>query len=133
MVALSLAPALREVSLAQFRALVLLSAVGPMRSGALARRLGIHQSTLTRTVDRLVVGGFVQRLQNPVNRREVILELTEPGASLVRAVTDRRYQQMSEILRRLPPRRRATVLAGMQAFAEAAGEPSIDVVAVLGG
>lgn len=132
-VAVSLAPVLEHVTLPQFRALVLLSALGPTRIGALAQRLGVHQSTFTRTTDRMVEAGIVRRLDNPVNRREVLVAATDVGLAYVREVTERRRQEIMHILARLDPAERAAVRQALEAFARAAGEPSDDALAVLGG
>ena len=128
----SMASVLDQITLPQFRVLVLLSVSGPMRTGALADRSGVHASTLTRTADRLVRGGWVRRIENPLSRREVIIELTDSGAALVREVTDRRAAELATILARLTPEGQAQVLAGLETFAAAAGEPTAQDLLVLG-
>ena len=60
-IARSMLPALEDVSLPQFRVLVLLSSAGALRMGALAERLGVTVSTFSRTADRLVTGGWATR------------------------------------------------------------------------
>src|SRR5690349_23458087 len=82
----SLGRALDEVTLPQYRILVVLCANGPMRSGDLAEQLGVHQSTLTRTADRLVAGGWVRRETSSESRREVMVHLTRTGRALVTGV-----------------------------------------------
>jgi DNA-binding MarR family transcriptional regulator len=128
----SMASVLDQITLPQFRVLVLLSASGPLRTGALAERSGVHASTLTRTADRLVRGGWVRRLENPLSRREVLIELTDAGAALVREVTERRAAEIAEVLSRLSADDRARVLAGLETFATAAGEPAAQDLLVLG-
>jgi DNA-binding MarR family transcriptional regulator len=129
----SMTPVLDRVSLPQYRALVILAAAGPTRIGALARRLGVHQSTFTRTTDRMVHSGLVRRQENPTNRREVIVEATPLGLELVRRVGDNRLHEIERILREMRPSDRAVVLAGAIAFARAAGEPPVEVIAPFGG
>ncbi|GAB3600513.1 MarR family transcriptional regulator [Angustibacter peucedani] len=128
----SMASTLDQVSLPQFRVLVLLAASGRLRTGALAERTGVHPSTLTRTADRLVRGGWVRRVDNPLSRREVLVELTDEGAELVAEVMRRRTAEITEILSRLPRAQHQVVLAGFEAFAAAAGEPSAQDLLVLG-
>jgi DNA-binding MarR family transcriptional regulator len=132
-VAVSLAPVLERVSPPQFRALVLLSVLGPTRIGALAQRLGVHQSTFTRTTDRMAEAGLVRRQENPGNRREVIVEATESGLDLVRLVTENRRREIERILAGMTDHERLLFLAGAEAFARAAGEPPIETLAPLGG
>jgi DNA-binding MarR family transcriptional regulator len=128
----SMASVLDQITLPQFRVLVLLAASGPLRTGALAERSGVHASTLTRTADRLVRGGWVRRLENPLSRREVLIELTDDGAALVREVIDRRAAELAKILARVPGEGRAQVLRGLEVFAAAAGEPTAQDLLVLG-
>src|SRR5438270_8314788 len=92
-VARSLAEVLEQITLPQFRVLVVLCADGPLRSGVLADRLGIHQSTFTRTADRLVTQGWIRREVSPESRREVIVELTDEGQELVLSVMKARRRE----------------------------------------
>ncbi|HEX4700411.1 MAG TPA: MarR family transcriptional regulator [Actinomycetes bacterium] len=132
-VARSVAGALEQVTLPQFRVLVLLSVDGPLRSGVLAERAGVHPSTFSRTADRLVAGGWVRRVENPHSRREVIVAPTTAGRRLVADVTRRRREEIARILGRLSPGERESVRAGLTAFALGAGEVSVDDLAALGG
>ncbi|WP_062520071.1 MarR family winged helix-turn-helix transcriptional regulator [Demequina silvatica] len=122
-VARSLAPALSEVTVPQFRVLVVLSGEGSLRMGDLAERIGIHPSTLTRTVERLQHGGWITRAESPESRREVRVSLSESGAELVTTVTERRRALLREVLAEVAPEDREAVRLGMEAFARAAGEP----------
>ena len=131
-VARSLADTLERVTLPQFRVLVVLSSTGPQRSGVLADRLGVHPSTLTRIVDRMVAGGWVERSGNPESRREVVIGLTAAGKRVVGSVTRRRHRDIAEILAAVPAEQRPLVLEGMRAFALAAGEPSATDLLTLG-
>lgn len=132
-VARSLAPVLDQVTLPQFRALVVLSSSPePLRSGDLAAALGVHPSTFTRTADRLVAAGWVRRVENPGNRRETLVELTDEGRALVDDVTSRRRQEIEAILDRLDDDGREQVHRGLAAFARAAGEPAVHDLSALG-
>lgn len=118
----SLAGALEQVTLTQYRALLLVVTRGPQRSGRLAEHLGVHASSVTRVVHRLVQGGWAVRQGNPGNRREVIVAPTAAGRDLVAEVVRRREAEIAGILAGLPPGRRRTVERGMRAFAAAADE-----------
>jgi len=128
----SIAVALEEMTLPQYRVLVLLAARGPLRSGVLAEELGIHASTLSRMADKLVAGGWVQRLDNPATRREVLVDLAGPGRSLVEEVTARRAAEITRILGRVDPGQVSSALEGFRVFAEAAGEVDPGELARLG-
>jgi DNA-binding MarR family transcriptional regulator len=122
-VARSLVEALDEVSLPQFRVLVLLAASGPLRSGVVAERMGVHPSTFSRNADRLVAGGWVQRVEEPGSRLTVLIELSDAGRALVDQVTERRRGEIERILADLQPEQRAALVDAFDQFAQAAGEP----------
>ncbi|PKQ18487.1 MAG: MarR family transcriptional regulator [Actinobacteria bacterium HGW-Actinobacteria-8] len=131
-VAQSLAPALDELTMPQFRVLVVLAGVGPLRMGDLAERLGVHPSTLSRTIDRLVAGEWVERASAEESRREVHVKLSDTGRALVNHVTDRRRTQIVRVLTSMPDADRAAVRRGMELFAVAAGEASPEDLLELG-
>src|SRR4051794_13722282 len=114
-VARTLADVLEVVTLPQFRMLVVLCAEGPLRSGVLSERLGIHQSTLTRLADRLVAQGWVRREPNAESRREVLVDLTDAGRDLVTKGMEARRQDFERILRAAPAAERAAIPTGLEA------------------
>ncbi|MEZ0494103.1 MarR family winged helix-turn-helix transcriptional regulator [Kineococcus sp. TBRC 1896] len=118
----SMAQALEEVTLTQYRTLLLVVTHGPLRSGLLAEHVGVHASSFTRLADRLVQDGWATRQENAANRREVLLAPTESGRRLVEDVMRRREQEVARILAALPAGRRRVVEQGMRAFAGAADE-----------
>ena len=113
--------ALDDVTLPQYRALVLLASHGPSTSGDLATRLDVHPSTVTRLVDRLDRKGLVVR-SGTEDRREVRVEVSPSGIDLLDAVTRTRRSELGAVMRRLPPDRRRAVVEAFAEFAEAAGE-----------
>lgn len=122
-VARSVADVLHEVTLPQFRVLVVLSSVGTLRIGALAERMNANHSTFSRTIDRMATHGLVDRATSADSRREVLVQVTEKGRALVDQVTASRRAEIAGILSRLTPAEQATVREGQQLFADAAGEP----------
>lgn len=131
-VARSVATALEVVTLPQFRVLVVLVGSGPMRIGALAERMHAVPSTFSRTVDRMVTAGWVQRSASPDSRREVMIDASPAGRELVERVTELRRRELAAVLDGMSATDRATVLAGFSTFTLAAGEPSADDLLILG-
>jgi DNA-binding MarR family transcriptional regulator len=131
-VARSVGGAVEEVSLPQFRVLVLVASQGPMRVGTLAQRMGAVPSTFSRTLDRMVSGGWITRTENPHSRREVLVSLTDAGQRLVEEVTEGRRREIREILAGLSPQQRAAVTRGLAVFNDAAGEASVEDLLILG-
>ena len=111
-----------DVTLSQYRALVVLSSRGPQRIRDLADRLGIDGSNATRACDRLQRRGLVARHRAPDDRRAVRVSATEAGADLVRATTSVRRAEIARILAAMPKEGRNQVIAALEAFAAAAYE-----------
>lgn len=124
LVARSLAGVSDAVTLPQFRVLVLLSSRGPARMGDLAQLLGVHQSSFSRTADRLETAGLLVRAQSPGSRREVMVSATAQGLRIVEDVTQARRREIARVLTGLSPEEQEKVAAGFELFAVAAGEPS---------
>jgi chloride channel protein, CIC family len=118
----SLAAAGDEVTLPQYRALVVLAAQGPQGTAELAAALAVNPSTATRMCDRLVRKGLVRRHRQAGDRRSVRIALTAAGRDLVAEVTRRRRAELARLLGALPPEEHAPVIAAFRAFASAAGE-----------
>jgi len=118
----SLAVAGDEVTLPQYRALVVLAARGPQGTAELAAALAVNPSTATRMCDRLVRKGLVRRHRQAGDRRMVRIALTAAGRDLVTEVTRRRRAELARLLGALPPDQHQPVIAAFRAFAAAAGE-----------
>ncbi len=118
----SLAELPSDMTLPQFRALVLLSARGPTPTGSLADVMRIHPSTATRLVDRLDAKGLVRRGAVRGDRRQITVELTKRGERIVERVTAARRRELAAIVDRLDPDGRRIVEDAMVRFASAAGE-----------
>lgn len=118
----SLAAAEEEVTLPQYRALVVLATRGPQRMTELADALEVNQSTVTRMCDRLDRKGLIERERPEDNRRIVIVTIAPTGRQLVGAVMRRRRSLIRAILRKMTPGAQHDLVAALAAFAEAAGE-----------
>jgi DNA-binding MarR family transcriptional regulator len=118
----SLANVAEDVTLAQYRFLVVLASRGPQRLADLATTLGVDRSTATRMCDRLVRKHLVSRRRGQEDRRAVRVSLTGTGAELVAEVSRRRRVEIAAILDRMPAAHRNPVVRALRAFADAAGE-----------
>ena len=117
----SLADLDAEVTLPQYRALVVLASRGPQRMVDISTELGVNPSTGTRMCDRLVRKGLARRYRTVTDRRAVRLTLT-PAGRLVEEITTRRRTELTRIVADMPDHQRAPVIAALRAFATAAGE-----------
>lgn len=115
-----------SITLSQFRMLVVLSNRGPLKLTVLAEHLDVKPSTATRMIDRLVAAGMVERRASTVSRREVVLDLTDAGGSVVTKVTRKRRREIARIVDRMPERHLTALVDAFDAFREAGGEPPVD-------
>jgi DNA-binding MarR family transcriptional regulator len=118
----SLTVAESQVSLPQYRALVVLQSRGPQSASVLASELGIAPSTGTRLCDRLESKGLIVREAAEGNRREVRVRATEDGAAIVAAVSRRRRAELRKVVSAMPDPDRQTLVRALEVFNEAAGE-----------
>jgi DNA-binding MarR family transcriptional regulator len=118
----SLAMAADEVTLPQYRALVVLQSRGPQPANALAAELGIAASGVTRLCDRLETKGLIAREPVEGNRRELCVRVTDAGAQLVATVSRRRRRELHRVVAAMPPRHRRSLARTLEAFNDAAGE-----------
>jgi DNA-binding MarR family transcriptional regulator len=109
-----------EVSLPQFRLLLVLSGLGRVPSSRLAAELGMTASSVTRLADRLETAGLVVRGADQRNRSIVTLEVTAAGLDLVARVVGRRHELLATVLHRMDPAERAAADHLARRFAELA-------------
>jgi DNA-binding MarR family transcriptional regulator len=118
----SLAEVAEEVTLTQYRSLVVLASRGPQSVMALAEAVAVTPPTASRLCDRLVRKGLVRRREDSRDRRAVRLALTSTGRALVDAVTVRRREEITRLLDAIPLDAQRSLVASLQQLAEAAGE-----------
>jgi DNA-binding MarR family transcriptional regulator len=118
----SLAEVANEVTLTQYRSLVVLASRGPQSVAALADELDVTPSTVSRLCDRLVRKGLVRRREDRRDRRAVRLALTPAGRELVDAVTDRRRTEIAGLLDGIPEEEQRSLVHALRRLAQAAGE-----------
>jgi DNA-binding MarR family transcriptional regulator len=118
----SLTAAEHDVTLPQYRTLVVLAYDGSARLADLAAHLSVSPSTATRMCDRLVRKGLVTRTRDDIDRREVKLDLTEAGRNLVHQVMERRREDVQTFLSDIPAGSRRALVSSLQVLARAVGE-----------
>ncbi|HEX4226950.1 MAG TPA: MarR family transcriptional regulator [Pseudonocardiaceae bacterium] len=123
----SIAAVDESITLPQFRLLVVLSTQGAVKLMQVAEQLGVAPSTATRMIDRLIDAGLVDRETNPNSRREVVVSLSTQGRAVVRQVTQRRRREISRIVARMPGQQRHGLIAALEAFTIAGGEPPVRI------
>jgi DNA-binding MarR family transcriptional regulator len=118
----SLADLDAEVTLPQYRALVVLASRGPQRVVDIAAELGVNPSTGTRMCDRLVVKRLIRRQRSSSDRREIRVTLTAAGRQLVEEVTHRRRVELERVVDTIPATSRTPVAKALRSLAATTGE-----------
>jgi DNA-binding MarR family transcriptional regulator len=116
----SLAQVSRAVTVPQLRVLVMLSTRGRLNLSSVAEGLAVNVSTASRTCERLVRSGYVDRQVDPHDRRHVSLALTRSGRQLVEAVMAHRRELLSAVVAEMPRDSQQVLMAGLAAFNDAA-------------
>lgn len=93
--------AARGSTLTQVTALRRLS-TGPLSVSDLGRGMGIHRSSASRLVDRLVAADLATREPSPTSGREVVVSCTTRGRAVARDVAKRRSAALRSLVRSVP-------------------------------
>jgi DNA-binding MarR family transcriptional regulator len=111
-----------EVSVPQFRLLLVLSGLGRVPSSRLAAELGMTASSVTRLADRMEAAGLLARGTDPRSRSIVTLEVTVAGIDLVARVVERRHVLLAAVLDRMNPGEREEAARVALRLSELAGD-----------
>lgn len=101
------------LTVAQSATLNTLLSAGPLRLGALGRRLGITASTLTRNIDRLEEAGLVEREVDPEDARAMRVRLTRSGRAAAGRVARQEQAFAESMLARVPAGHRAELVRSL--------------------
>jgi DNA-binding MarR family transcriptional regulator len=71
---------------------------GPQHLAALAHAFGLDPSTITRQVRSLEAAGLASRASDPLDRRVVVLELTDTGRAVLERARSRRRASLQRTL-----------------------------------
>ncbi len=118
----SLADVGEEVTLTQYRSLVVLASRGPQRVAALADAVAVTPPTASRMCDRLVKKGLVTRRADRRDRRQVRIALSTAGRLFVDTVTARRRVEIEQLIASIPTDSRGGVVDALRHLAQTAGE-----------
>ena len=108
-----------DLTMSQFKALMLVSATGGLSGRDLARRFGVGPSAITAIVDRLVQRGYVRREEDADDRRISWARPTPAAITLFQQVNAGHDEQLDEILRSLSPDELTTVERALQLLRDA--------------
>ncbi len=120
----SIAATSEDVTVVQYRTLVLLASRGPQNLAGLASLVGVTPATATRMCDRLVRKRLITRHTERSDRRQIRVTLSPRGRQMVDAVTQYRRREIDRILAAIDQDERRLLVRALTDFARAAGEVS---------
>ena len=92
-------------------------AEGPLSMKELAAEVALHQSTLTRVVEKLEKQNLVQRTRKSNNQRSVEVRLTDTGRQTYLFLDAAGSRMISELLDLIPAERQAAIVDAMEEVA----------------
>jgi DNA-binding MarR family transcriptional regulator len=90
-----------DITMAQAKLLYVVATAGELSMSEIAQRLGVAVSTSSGAVDRLVELGLLARSEDPSNRRQVRVSVTQTGATTlgqVRELSNRQLRTLFELV-----------------------------------
>jgi DNA-binding MarR family transcriptional regulator len=90
---------------------------GPKSMSALAAEVALHQSTLTRIVEKLEKQQLATRKRKENNQRTVEVQITEAGKQVHALLEEQSSQMISELLNLIPQSRQVAVVEAMEELA----------------
>lgn len=118
-----------DLTMAQLKTLFTLEYGGSMTIGQTGEKLGISLPTASHLVDRLVHGGFVERTEDPADRRRTLASTTAQGSELVKRLRQGGRDMLVDWLKQLDDESLASLVGGLGDLVRVTKEaPVLDLV-----
>ena len=108
------------LSMAQFSILMQLHHKGPCGMSDLSERFDVTPAAASQLVDKLVQSGYLERDEDPSDRRAKLLKLSPNGAKLVEQGMNERHRWMDEITKNLSADEQKKIIEALDVLTEAA-------------
>jgi len=108
------------LSMPQFSILMQLHHKGACGMSEISERFDISNAAASQLVEKLVHAGYLERAEDPSDRRAKLLKLSPSGAKLVDEGINERYRWMDELTKNLSAEERAKVAEALNILTEAA-------------
>ena len=106
------------VTMAQCHAILEIGAAGELNLKDLAARLGLDNSTLSRTVESLVKGGLVERTPSTEDRRATVIQLNEKGHAARNRINKTWNQVCRDMFQSIPREKHAPLIESVAIVAD---------------
>ena len=108
-----------SVSPAQCHALLEIENRNEANVKDLAESMALDKSTMSRTIDGLVQGGFVERIINPQDRRYMQIKLTDQGWKTCDQTNQFNDEYFKTVLEELPEEKQKRIMEALDNLIEA--------------
>lgn len=98
----------REISPGQYSVLAAIFG-GPLTVGQLAAREQVQAPSMTRIVNALAAAEFVSRAENPQDKRQVLVRITDAGSTALLRARSKRTAWLAKQVATLTPQQRTTL------------------------
>ncbi len=116
------------LSMPQFGILMQLHHRGTSGMSEIGERFGVTPAAASQLVDRLVQSGYVQRVEDPNDRRAKLLSLANKGRDFIQRGTQERYHWVNELAEKLTPDERSKITDALNIVIRAAQELETETV-----
>lgn len=99
--------------------------------GAIASALQFGHATVTNILDRLETSGFAVRRRGEQDKRQVLVRITEAGASALAAAPDMLQSRFNATFTALPTWEQAMILAALERLSDVLGVSAIDAAPLI--
>ena len=116
------------LSMPQFGILMQLHYRGNCGVSDISNWFDVTNAAASQLVDKLVQSGFVQREEDPQDRRAKLLNLTDKGRELIQQSIEERYRWVDQLAEELTAEERAKVSEALDIMTQAAKELELESV-----
>ncbi len=100
----------QSLSMPQFGILMFLHHGGMRGVHDIGHRMDVTSAAASQLIDRLVQNGFVERAENPDDRRERRITLTDKGRELIKQSIEERYRWVEDLVAALSEEEKQAVV-----------------------
>jgi len=108
------------LSMAQFSILMQLHHKGPCGVSEIGERFDITNAAASQLVDKLVQSGYIERAEDPSDRRAKVLKLAASGQALIERGAQERHLWLDDVVRSLSVEEQGIVSNALTILTEAA-------------
>jgi len=112
-------------SIGRYKVLGMLGGKGPVRSGELASLCASSPSAMSEVIEGLSAEGFVRRVDDPTDRRAVVVALTELGQTELERVGDLMTAEVAKLLEQLTADQRSRLRSALAEVTEILIDPPV--------